>query len=139
MPGFTITVGERTFMYSGGRVTTEINTPDNASGAIGANDLAEQGADWAGPAHASIDNEDVMHGRVIEAQPEEGNVALSLRSATMLTESLLPPMVVQQIDGREVVYLVAREAGFEPGDINIDGLPRPSHLSPSGYSFPSVV
>jgi hypothetical protein len=31
-------------------------------------------------------------------------------------------MVVQQIDGREVVYLAAREAGFAPEDSNIHGL-----------------
>lgn len=122
MGGFAITVGERTFTCSGGRVTTEINKPDNASGAVAADDLTECGADWAGLAHATIDSEDVMHGRVIEAQPEDGGVALSVRSATMLTESLLPPMVVQQIDGREVAYLVAREAGFEPEDIKIQGL-----------------
>jgi hypothetical protein len=55
-----------------------------------------------------------MHGRVIEAQPQEdGSVALSLRGATMLDESLLPPMVVPQIDGREIVYLAAR-GGLRP-------------------------
>ena len=49
-----------------------------------------------------------MHGRVIQAQPQEdGSVALSLRGATMLDESLLPPMVVQQVEGREIVYLAA--------------------------------
>lgn len=122
MTGFAITIGGRTFMCSGGRLTTEINEPDNASGRVGACDLAERGADWAGPAHVTIDNEEVMHGRIIEAQPEDGDVDLSVRSATMLSESLLPPMVVQQIDAREVVYLAAREAGFEPEDINIDGL-----------------
>ena len=37
-------------------------------------------------------------------------------------ESLLPPMMVQQIDPREVVYLAAREAGFAPDEINIEGL-----------------
>jgi len=120
---FTITVGERTFVCSEGRVTTELNKPDTASGTVAANDLAERGADWAGPAHASIEGDDVMHGRVIEAEPREnGSVALSLRGATMLDESLLPPMVVQQIDGREIVYLAAREAGFAPEDINIHGL-----------------
>lgn len=122
MTGFAITVGEQTYMCSGGRLATEINEPDKASGRVGAHDLAERGTDWAGPAHVTIDSEDVMHGRIIEAQPEDGDVALSVRSATMLSESLLPPMVVQQIDAREVVYLVAREAGFEPEDIDIHGL-----------------
>jgi hypothetical protein len=100
---FTITVGERTFVSSTGRVTTELNKPDSASGTVAAGDLATPGADWAGPAHASVED-DVMHGRVIEAQPQEdGSVVLSLRGATMLDASLLPPMVVQQIDGREIV------------------------------------
>jgi hypothetical protein len=123
MSRFTITVGERTFICWGGRVTTEINKPDNASGTVAADDLAERGADWSGPAHATIDDGDVMHGRVIEAQLEDdGGMALSVQSAPMLSESLLPPMVVQQIDRREVVYLAAREAGFAPEDINIQGL-----------------
>jgi hypothetical protein len=122
MTGFTITARERTFRCSGGRLTTENNKPGNASGTVGADDLSEHGADWAGPVHVMIDNEDVMHGRIVEAQPADGDVVLSVQSATMLSESLLPPMVVQQIDAREVVYLVAREAGFEPEDINIDGL-----------------
>ena len=56
-----------------------------------------------------------MHGRVIEAQPQkDGSLALSLGGATMLDESLLPPMVVQQIDRREIVYLAAREGGLRP-------------------------
>jgi hypothetical protein len=119
---FTITVGGRTFVCSEGRVTTELNKPDRASGIVATNDLAERGADWAGPARASIEGDNVMHGRVIEAHPEEdGSVALSLCGATMLDESLLPPMVVQQIDRREIVYLAAREAGFAPEDINIHG------------------
>jgi hypothetical protein len=122
MTGFAITVGEQTYMCSGGRLATEINEPDKASGRVSANDLAERGTDWAGPARVTIDDEDVMHGRIVEAQPEDGGVALSVRGATMLSESLLSPMVVQQIDAREVVYLVAREAGFEPEDIDIQGL-----------------
>jgi hypothetical protein len=123
MSRFTITVGERTFTCSDGRVTTEINDAVNASGTVDPNELAEHGVDWSGPAHTRIDGDDVMHGRVSEAQPEDdGAVALSVRSATMLSESLLPPMVVQQIDRREVVYLAAREAGFVPEEVNIHGL-----------------
>jgi hypothetical protein len=72
-----------------------------------------------------------MYGRVIEAQPhEDGSVALSLRGATMLAESLLPPMVVQQIDRREIVYLAAREAGFALEDIDIHGLPQAVAFEP---------
>ncbi len=101
---------------------TEINQPDNASGVIGAEDLSGRGVDWAGPTQVMIDNRDGTHGRIIEAKPESGNVALSVQNATMLSESLLPPLLVQQTDAREVVYLVAREAGFEPEDIDIHGL-----------------
>jgi hypothetical protein len=120
---FTITVGERTFVCSDGRVTTELNKPDLASGTVAAVDLAERGADWAGPAQASIEVDDMMHGRVIHAQPQGGgSVVLSLRGATMLDESLPSPMVVQQIDSREIVYLAAREASFAPEKINIHGL-----------------
>src|SRR4051794_38784240 len=121
--GVTIKVGERTFVCSDGRVTTQLNKPGRGRGAVAAEDLAERGADWAGPADASVEGDDVMHGRVIHAEPQDdGTVALSLRGATMLDESLLPPMVVQQIDRREIVYLAAREAGFAPENMNIDGL-----------------
>jgi hypothetical protein len=65
MTGFAITVGEQTYMCSGGRLATEINEPDKASGRVGAHDLAERGTDWAGPARITIDNEDVMHGRIV--------------------------------------------------------------------------
>ncbi len=120
---FTITVGGRTFVCSEGRVTTELNKPDRASGTVAADDLAERGADWAGSAHASIEGDDATHGRVIQAQSQEdGSVAVSRRGATMLDESLLPPMVVHQIDRREIVYLAAREAGIAPEDNNIHGL-----------------
>lgn len=123
MSRFTITVGEATFVCAGGRVTSERNKPDTASGSVAANDLAARAADWSGPAYVSIDGDDLMHGRVIEAQPQEdGSVALSLRGATMMDEGLLPPMVLQQIDGREVIYLAARDAGFEVESINIEGL-----------------
>jgi hypothetical protein len=69
---FTITVGERTFACSEGRFTDELNQPDRASGKVSAEDLAERGADWAGLAHASIENYGVMHGRVAAAHPEDG-------------------------------------------------------------------
>jgi hypothetical protein len=130
LTGFTITVGERTFTCSDGRHTSERNKPDNASGRVGATDLAERGADWAGPAHVTIDHHDVMHGRIVEARPKGENLSLSVRSATMLSDSLLPPMVVQQIDTREVVYLAAREAGFKPEDIDIDGLADAARFEP---------
>lgn len=122
MGRFTITVGEVTFACTGARVTSELNQPDTASGIVGADELVDRGADWSRPAHAADDGYEMMHGRVIEAQPQDdGSVALSLRSALMLEESLMPPMV-QELDAREIVYLAAREAGFAPGDINIEGL-----------------
>jgi hypothetical protein len=61
---FTITVGGRTFVCSQGRVTTELNEPDTASGIVAADDLGERGADRAGPARASIESGDLMYGRV---------------------------------------------------------------------------
>jgi hypothetical protein len=128
---FTITVGERTFVCSGGRTTSSISAPDTASGIVAADDLAERGTDWSGPAHATSEGHALMHGRVIEAQPQDdGSVTLSLRGATMLDESLLPPMVVQQLDHREVVYLAAREAGFDPDNINIHGFPEAVAFEP---------
>jgi hypothetical protein len=128
---FTITLGERTFVCTNGRTKSTLNGPDTASGIVAADDLAERGADWSGPAHATIEDHDMMHGVVVKAEPQEdGTVALSLRGATVLEESLLPPMVVQQIDGREVVYLAAREAGFDPDDINIHGFPEAIAFEP---------
>jgi hypothetical protein len=39
---FTITVGDRTLVCSEGRVTSELNQPDRASGTVAAHDLAER-------------------------------------------------------------------------------------------------
>ena len=39
---FTIKVGELTFACSEGRVTTELNKPDKASGTVAADDLARR-------------------------------------------------------------------------------------------------
>jgi hypothetical protein len=80
---FTITLGERTFVCANGRTKSTLNGPDTASGIVAADDLAERGADWSGPAHATIEDHDMMHGVVVKAEPQEdGTVALSLRGAT---------------------------------------------------------
>jgi hypothetical protein len=65
----------------------------------------------------------VTSGQVVEALPQgDGSVALSLRSALMLSESLMPPMVSQNLTAQEIVYAAAREAGFSTDNIDIDGL-----------------
>lgn len=123
MSSFSITVGETTFVCSDGHFVSELNKPDAASGTVAAADLERGGVDWLGLAHASIDGDILVHGRVVEARPtRDGTVTLCVRGSTMLRESQLPPMTVQMIDGREVVYMAARSAGFDIENINIDGL-----------------
>lgn len=123
MARFTITVGEATFVCSDGRFVSELNKPDTASGTVAADDLAARGVDWSGRARVAIEDDEMTQGRIIEAGPQEdGSVALSLSGGTMMNDGLLPPMVVQQLDRREIVYLAARDAGFAVENINIEGL-----------------
>jgi hypothetical protein len=131
MARFTITVGEETFVCSDGRFVSELNKPDTASGTVAANDLAAREVDWSGRARVAIENDEMTQGRIIEARPQEdGSVALSLSGGTMMNEGLLPPMVVQQLDRREVVYLAARDAGFAVEKINIEGLAEAAEFEP---------
>lgn len=131
MGRFMITVGDVTFACTAGRLSTTLNKPDTASGIVAPGDLAGRAVDWSRPARTTIDEDDVMHGHVVEAQPQDGgSVSLSLKGATALSEPLLPPMVLQEIDKREVVYLAAREAGFAPEDVDIHGLAEALEFEP---------
>jgi hypothetical protein len=120
---FNITVGPASFECRHGRITTAINEADRASGTVAADDMARSPADWAAPAHVAVGSDVLTSGRVVEALPEsDGSVALSLRSALALDESLMPPMVCQNLTQQEIVYAAARSAGFATADIHIHGL-----------------
>jgi hypothetical protein len=65
----------------------------------------------------------LMSGQVVKALPQsDGSVALSLRSALALSETLMPPMVTQNLTPQEIVYAAARSAGFATANIKIHGL-----------------
>ncbi|HEY4280332.1 MAG TPA: hypothetical protein VGM91_19065 [Conexibacter sp.] len=120
---FTITVGPASFDVRHGRHTDAINEPDTASGTVVADDIKRSAVDWAGSARAAIGSHSLMTGHVIEALPDgDGSVALSLRSALVMTESLMPPMLIQNLTPSEVVYGATRSAGFRAADVHIDGL-----------------
>jgi hypothetical protein len=128
---FTISIGSVSFVCRNGRFTTEINKPDRASGTIPAEDMARSPADWAASANVSIGADRVTAGRVAEAIPAgDGSVALSLRSGHMMDENLMPPMVCQNLPAQEIVYAVARAAGFEPANLHIEGLEEVSTFEP---------
>jgi len=120
---FIITVGATSFNVRYGRVTTTINEPDTASGTVSADDMARSPTDWRGPAQASVGSDVLSSGQVIEALPKgDGSVALLLRSGVELSESLMPPMVCQNLTPQEIVYAAARSAGFATTHIHIHGL-----------------
>jgi hypothetical protein len=122
-PDFIITVGATSFSVRDGQVTTAINEPDTASGTVPANDIARSPADWAAPAQVAVGSEVLTSGQVVEALPEsDGSVAISLRSGVVLSESLLPPMVSQNLTPQEIVYAATRSAGFATANIHIHGL-----------------
>lgn len=120
---FIITVGATSFNVWHGRVTTTINEPDTAGGTVSAGDMARLPTDWRGPAQASAGSDVLTSGQVIEALPKgDGSVALLLRSGEELSESLMPPMVCQNLTPQEIVYAAARSAGFATTNIHIHGL-----------------
>jgi hypothetical protein len=119
----TITLGTASFDVRHGRVTTEVNKPDIASGTVPADDMKRSPADWATPAEVAIASDVLTSGQMVEALPEsDGSVALSLRSGVELDEGLMPAMVCQNLTPGELVYAAARSAGFAIANINIHGL-----------------
>lgn len=120
---FRITVGPVSFDVLHGRSTSAIGEPDTAGGTVPAADLESAPTDWSAPAQASIGGFTVTSGKVTEALPDaDGDVELAIRSALMLREVLMPPMVLQNLTQQEHVYAAARSAGFAANDIHIDGL-----------------
>jgi hypothetical protein len=120
---FIITVGPVSFAVRHGRASSAINEPDRANGRVSADDIAAAAADWAAPAQAAVGTHVLMSGHVVEAIPAtDGSVDVSLRSALALEESLMPPMVAQNLTPQEIVYAAARSAGFAAAKIDIHGL-----------------
>jgi hypothetical protein len=120
---FTISVGSAPFRVRDGRTTSSVDKPDTASGTVPAEDLANSPADWAAPAEAAHGSYVMMSGEVVEALPvSDGNVALSLQSALMLSETLIPAWVSQNLTPQEIVYAAARSAGFTTDKLDIHGL-----------------
>lgn len=120
---FTISIGPTSFECHDGRFTSAINEPDTASGTVAALDIERSRVDWVTPATAAIGSDLLTTGTIVDAIPgSDGSVAVSLRSALMLSEGLMPPMVCQNLRPSEIVYAAAREAGFTAGNLRIQGL-----------------
>ena len=120
---FRITVWSVSFDVVDGRSSSAIGEPDTAGGTVPAADMESAPTDWSAPAEASIGDFTVTSGKVTEALPDDdGDVVLAIRSALMLSEVLMPPMVLQNLTQQEHVYAAARSAGFATNNINIDGL-----------------
>lgn len=112
----TITLGTASFDVRHGRVTTEVNKPDTASGTVPADDIKRSPAEWATPAEVAIASDVLTSGQVVEALPEsDGSVALSLRSGVELDEGLMPAMVCQNLTpGRSCTRRHGRLASLSP-------------------------
>jgi hypothetical protein len=120
---FTITVGSASFSVLDGRLTTTVNEPDTARGTIPGDEIAQRPVDWVTPAQVAVGESLLTTGQVVEAVPaSDGSVNVSLQSALALSESVMPPMVCQNMSPQEIVYAAARAAGFAVTNINVDGL-----------------
>lgn len=123
VPPFTIAIGPASFECQDGRFASAGNEPETASGTVAAEDMARSPVDWAAQATVAIGNDVLTRAGVVEALPRsDGGVAVSLRSALALSESLMPPMVCQNLTPSEIVYAAARAAGLGVGDVRIEGL-----------------
>ena len=120
---FTIKVGSTSFKVRNGRTTSSVDKPDTASGTVTAEDMADSPADWAAPAEAAHGSYVMMSGEAVEALPAgDGSVALSLQSALMLSETLIPAWVSQNLTPQEIIYAASRSAGFTTDKLDIHGL-----------------
>ena len=120
---FTISFGSVSFECRDGQFGTAISEPDTASGTVAAEDIARTRVDWSTSATVAIGGDMLTEAGVVEAVPlEDGSVAVSLRNALVLSESVMPPMVSQNAARIEIVYAAARAAGFPVSNIRIEGL-----------------
>jgi hypothetical protein len=116
-------IGEGRFPLAGGTLTTSIRELSHAQIKVSAGELAAGDADYLLPVEIGPALGDpVQDGSVLTAEPEGDNVALHIRTGVSLTETLAPDGDAQGVHHTELVYAMARGAGFPPENIVIQDL-----------------
>ena len=111
------------FTCGEGRITTAIDAPDVTSGLIGRQNISTPAVDWSTPARVTSGDSVLTTGHVVEVEPTlRGDLNWEVRSALMLSENRMPPMVAQNLSPSEIVYAAAREAGFDRDQMRIHNL-----------------
>lgn len=91
-------------------------------------DLLTQPADYFGALTIAAAQQDARHplfsGTVITAQPDGRRVRLEAQGGASFAETFVGEMAASAVTAAELVYTLARGAGFEPEQLNVEGLDR---------------
>jgi hypothetical protein len=116
-------IGEGRFPLTGGTLTSSIRELSHAQIKVSANELAAGDADYLLPVEIGpAVGDPIQEGSVLTAEPEEEDVAIRIRTGVSLTETLAPDGDAQGVHHTEIVYAMARGAGFPPERIVIQDL-----------------
>ena len=116
-------IGEGRFPLTGGTLTSSIRELSHAQIKVNADELAAGDADYLLPVEIGpAVGDPVQEGSVLTAEPEGDDVSIRIRTGVSLTETLAPDGDAQEVHHTELVYAMARGAGFPPEKIVIQDL-----------------
>ena len=116
-------IGEGRFPLTGGTLTSSIRELSHAQIKVSADELAAGDADYLLPVQIGpAVGDPAQDGSVLTAEPEGKDVSIRIRTGVSLTETLAPDGDAQDVHHTELVYAMARGAGFPPENIVIQDL-----------------
>jgi hypothetical protein len=119
---------DREVPFTGGSLRTSISAPPEADLVCRVSDLLANAVDYLFPVSVqSAAGEVAFEGAVVDATPTGDEVTVECRGARELVETLAFQGDVQHVEHIEVVYAMARAAGFAEENIVITGLDALQH------------
>lgn len=116
-------IGEGQFPLTGGTLTSSIRELSHAQIKVSAHELATGDADYLLPVEIGpAVGDPAQAGSVLTAEPAGEDVSIRIRTGISLTETLAPDGDAQDVHHTELVYAMARGAGFPPERIVIQDL-----------------
>jgi len=116
-------IGEGRFRLTGGTLTSSIRELSHAQIKVSADELAAGDVDYLLPVEIGpAVGDPAQEGSVLTAEPDGEDIALRIRTGVSLTETLAPDGDAQEVHHTELVYAMARGAGFPPERIVIQDL-----------------
>jgi hypothetical protein len=113
--------GDREVELLDGSFRTSLDALPEARLVVDPNHLLEQPVDYLAPAEVLLDGDVAFSGSVVEAKLVGNRVEILCREGASLTDTSMPEMVAEGCDHTEIVYAIARAAGFAREAIHIGG------------------